>query len=426
MGISVLPASRRSRVGRREMVEETSDMTKPLRGRLFFANPGPTNIPDSILKAVSHHTVDFMDASFIALYERCAAGLKRVLKTKQHLFFYTASGHGAWEASLVNLLSPGDKILVLETGNFSESWGRMAEGFGVVVQTLPADWRLGVDMAALRSVLAADESHQIKAVCVVHNETSTGVSLPLDEVRAALDATGHPALFLADTISSLGSLDFRMDEWGVDAVVGGSQKGLMLPTGLSFTGVSEKAMAAHAHAKLPKVYMDWTRMLTRPHKRFIGTVPVSYFFGLEESLRLIEEETLDEVFARHARLAEAVRRCVRHWSGNNGPQMFCLDPSRASNSVTAVLMPEGFDADAVRKTAYSRFNVSLGGGLSKLGGKVFRIGHMGDLNEPMVLGTLAVVEMALKIHGVPHTAGGVDAAMAYLAQPDVSEVARAA
>ena len=255
---------------------------KVARGRLFFANPGPTNIPDSILHAVAHATVDFMDPEFIKLYEACAAGLKRVLKTRHHLFFYTASGHGAWEASLVNLLSPGETIMVLETGNFSESWGRMAEGFGVNVQTIPSDWRRGVDMAAVRAALAADTAHAIKAVCVVHNETSTGVTLPIEEVRAALDATGHPALLLADTISSLASIDFRMDEWGVDAVVGGSQKGLMLPTGLSFTGVSDKAMTAHKQSKLPKVYMDWTRMLARPHKSFIGTVPVSYFFGLQE------------------------------------------------------------------------------------------------------------------------------------------------
>jgi alanine-glyoxylate transaminase/serine-glyoxylate transaminase/serine-pyruvate transaminase len=400
-------------------------MTKPARGRLFFANPGPTNIPDSILKAQSHHTVDFMEASFLKLYEGCVEGVKRVLQTKQHLFFYTASGHGAWEASLVNLFSPGDHLLILESGNFSESWGKMAEGYGLVVKTVPADWRRGVDMAAVRAALSADSSHTLKAVCVVHNETSTGVALPIAQVRAILDELKHPALLLSDTISSLGSLDFRMDEWGVDCAVGGSQKGLMLPTGLSFTGVSEKAMAAHKLAKLPRVYMDWSRMLTRPHKSFIGTVPTSYFFGLQESIRLIDEEGLHEVFARHFRLAEATRRCVRHWSGNSGPSLYCLDSSRVSNSVTAVLMPEGFDAEAVRKTLYSRFNVSIGGGLSSLNGKVFRIGHLGDLNEPMILGTLAAIEMALKINGVPHTSGGVGAAMEYLAS-ESAEIARAA
>jgi alanine-glyoxylate transaminase/serine-glyoxylate transaminase/serine-pyruvate transaminase len=400
-------------------------VTKPARGRLFFANPGPTNIPDSILKAQAHHTVDFMDASFLKIYEDCVAGVKRVLQTKQNLFFYTASGHGAWEASIVNLFSPGDRLLVLESGNFSESWGKMAEGYGLAIQTVAADWRRGVDMAAVRAALAADTAHELRAVCVVHNETSTGVALPLPEVRAILDELRHPALLLSDTISSLGSLDFRMDEWGVDCAVGGSQKGLMLPTGLSFTGVSDKAMAAHKLSKLPKVYMDWSRMLTRPQKSFIGTVPVSYFFGLQESLRLIEEEGLSEVFARHARLAEAVRRCVRHWSGNSGPSLYCLDSARLSNSVTAVLMPDGYDADAMRKTLFTRFNVSIGGGLSRLSGKVFRIGHLGDLNEPMILGTLASIEMALHIHGVPHTAGGVGAAMAYLAG-DEQTIAKAA
>ena len=405
---------------------EPTKMTKPARGRLFFANPGPTNIPDSILKAVSHHTVDFMDASFMELYDGCVAGLKRVLQTRQHLFFYTASGHGAWEASLVNLLSPNDLILVIETGNFSESWARMAEGLGLRVQTVASDWRRGADLGAVRAALAADTGHEIKAICVVHNETSTGMFLPLDQVRAALDATGHPALFLADTISSLGCLDFRMDEWGVDCAVGGSQKGLMLPTGLSFTGVSDKAMAAHAQSKMPKFYMNWTLMLTRPHKSFIGTVPIAFFYGLQEALRLIEEEGLSELYARHARLGEAVRRCVRHWSGNNGPQLFCLDPARFSNSVTAVQMPEGFSADAIRSTAIGRFNVSLGGGLSRLNGTVFRIGHMGDLNEPMILGTLASVEMALKVNGVPHAAGGVDAAMEYLAGEQAQPAAKAA
>ncbi len=405
---------------------EPTNVTKPARGRLFFANPGPTTIPDSILKAVSHHTVDFMDASFMDLYTGCVAGLKRVLQTRQHLFFYTASGHGAWEASLVNLLSPNDLILVIETGNFSESWARMAEGLGLRVKTVAADWRRGADLATLRAALAEDTGHEIKAVCAVHNETSTGMFLPLDQVRAALDATKHPALFLADTISSLGCLDFRMDEWGVDCAVGGSQKGLMLPTGLSFTGVSDKAMAAHAKSTMPKFYMNWTMMLGRPHKSFIGTVPIAFFYGLQESLRLIEEEGLAELFARHARLGEAVRRCVRQWSGNNGPQLYCLDPSRLSNSVTAVQMPDGFSADALRATAMQRFNVSLGGGLSRLNGKVFRIGHMGDLNEPMVLGTLAAVEMALKINGVPHAAGGVAAAMEYLAGEQMQATAKAA
>lgn len=386
------------------------------RGRLFFANPGPTNIPDSILLATAHHTVDFNDEAFIALYEDCVAGVKRVLGTTQHLFMYTGSGHAAWEASLVNLLSAGDEILIIETGHFSQSWARMASDLGVTTRLLAADWRRGADMGALHAALADDKTHAIKAVCAVHNETATGMVLPLSEVRAAMDATKHPALLLADTISSLGSLPFGMDALGVDAAVGGSQKGLMLPTGMSFTGVSEKAMAVHKTSTLPKHYFNWTNMLARRQKSFVGTIPTSFFYGLKESLRLIEEEGLDNVTARHTRLARAVRAAVQRWSGNNGPQLFCTTPARMSDSVTAVLMPEGHDADAVRATALGRFNVSLGGGLGPLGGKVFRIGHLGDLNEPMILGTLASVEMALKLNGVPHGAGGVEAAMAALVE----------
>ena len=386
------------------------------RGRQFFANPGPTNIPDSILQAVAHVTIDFNDPAFLTVYDHCVAGLKRVLKTQQEVFLYTGSGHAAWEASMVNVFSPGDTLLVIETGYFSENWAKMAKDLQLEVRTVPADWRRGVDFAALSAALAADTAHGIKAVCAVHNETATGMMLPLVEVRAALDAVGHPALLLVDTISSLGSLDFRMDEWGIDVAVGGSQKGLMLPTGMSFTGVSAKAMAAHAGSRLPKSYFNWTNMLARRHRSFVGTVPTSLFYGLREALRLIEEEGLDEVFARHARLGEAVRRCVRHWSGNDGPSLFCLSPDRYSDSVTAVMMPEGHDADAVRRIALQSFNVSLGGGLGPLGGKVFRIGHLGDLNEPMILGTLASVEMALRLAGVPHAPGGVNAAVEYLAE----------
>jgi alanine-glyoxylate transaminase/serine-glyoxylate transaminase/serine-pyruvate transaminase len=385
------------------------------RGRHFFANPGPTNIPDSVQHAVAHHTVDFMGTGFLEVYDSCVAGLKRVLRTNQHLFMYTGSGHAAWEATLTNLLSPGDRILVIETGNFSEGWAKMASDLGIEVQTLAADWRRGVDYAALRAVLAEDVSHGVRAVCAVHNETSTGVTLDLPRIRALLDETKHPALFLVDTISSLGSIDYRHDEWGVDAAVGGSQKGLMLPVGFGFTAVSEKGFAAHARAKLPKHYFSWTTMLARRHKSFVGTVPIALFYGLQESLRLIEEEGLQNVLARHARLAEATRRCVRHWSGNDGPQLFCLSPERVSDSVTSILVPEGFDAEAVRRRALT-MNVALGAGLGRLGGKVFRIGHLGDLNEPMLLGTLAATEIALRLEGIPHAPGGVGSAMAYLAE----------
>ncbi len=384
-------------------------------GRQFFANPGPTNIPESVLRAMDRATIDFMDPEFVEVFDAGVAGLKRVLRTSGEVFLYTASGHGAWEATLVNLFSPGDTVLVLETGWFSEGWTEMAHKFGLQVQTVAADWRRGVDLQAVAAALRADAGHAIKAVLAVHNETATGMSMPLPELRGVIDEAAHPALLLVDTISSLGSLEFRMDEWGIDGVVGGSQKGLMLPTGFSFTAVSAKAIQAHASARLARHYFDWTVMLGRSFRSFVGTVPVSLFYGLRESLRLIELEGLDQVVARHHRLAEAARRAVRVWSGNNGPQLYCLNPARLSDSVTAVMMPEGFNGDAVRRTALDRFNVSTGGGLGRLGGQVFRIGHMGDLNEPMVLGTLGAVEMSLRINGVPHGKGGVDAAMEWLA-----------
>ncbi len=385
------------------------------RGRHFFAGPGPTNIPDSVLAATARATLDFMSPDFLDVYDGCIAGLKRLLHTGQEVFLYTGSGHAAWEATLVNLFSPGDRLLMIETGYFSEIWARMAEAHGLEVQLVAADWRRGVDYVAIADALRADRGHAIKAVCAVHNETATGLTLDLPALRRALDEAGHPALFLADTISSLGSIEFRMDEWGVDAVVGGSQKGLMLPVGFSFTAASAKAMQAHERARLKRFYWDWTIMMARRHRAFVGTVPIGLFYGLREALRLIEEEGLPNVLARHARLAEATRCCVRHWAGNgDGVQLFCLSPERVSNSVTTVLMPEGVDADAVRRRA-SGFNVGLGGGLGRLGGKVFRIGHLGDLNEPMLLGALAAAEMAMRLERVPHARGGVEAAMDHLA-----------
>ncbi len=384
-------------------------------GRQFFANPGPTNIPDSVLRAMDRATIDFNDPEFTAVFDQGVAGLKRVLRTQGEVFLYTASGHGAWEATLQNLLSRGDTVLVLESGWFSEGWAVMANKLGVQHQTVSADWRRGVDMTALEAALKQDTAHKIKAVLVVHNETATGLATPLQDVRAALDAAGHPALLLVDTISSLGSLEFCMDDWGIDGVVGGSQKGLMLPTGFSFTAVSAKAMEAHHAADLPRHYFDWSVMMTRPQRSFVGTIPTSLFYGLQESLRLIELEGLDQVIARHHRLAEAARRAVRAWSGNNGPQLFGLDPARLSDSVTAVLMPDGHNANVMRKVALDRYNVSLGGGLGKLDGQVFRIGHLGDLNEPMLLGTLGAIEMSLRVTDVPHGRGGVEAAMDWLA-----------
>ena len=385
-------------------------------GRHFFMNPGPTNIPDRILRAMDRGTLDFTGAEFKAISDECFAGLKRVFKTEQTILGYAASGHGAWEAALVNLFSPGDKVLIVESGYFSLNWGLRAEAFGLEVETLANDWRRAIDPAKLEARLRDDRAHQIKAVLAVHNETSTGVAHPVAAMRRAIDAARHPALFLVDTISSLASFDFRMDEWGVDVVVAGSQKGLMLPTGMAFTGVSAKALAACAEAKLPRVYWDWRRLLGQGAQQgyWNGTVPVHFFYGLQEALRLLEEEGLDNVFARHHRLAEATRRAVRVWRRNDGPEIFAVDPGAQSDTVTAVLVPDGYDADAMRQLCLDKFNVSLGGGLGPLKGRLFRIGHLGDLNEPMVLGAIAAVEMALDLAGVPHGQGGVMAAMEYL------------
>jgi alanine-glyoxylate transaminase/serine-glyoxylate transaminase/serine-pyruvate transaminase len=383
----------------------------------FFMNPGPTNIPDRILRAMDRATMDFTGAEFRAIADECFAGLQRVFKTTAPILGYAATGHGAWEAALVNLFSPGDKVLIVESGYFSLNWGLRAEAFGLEDDTLPNDWRRTADPAKLESRLREDKGHEIKAVLAVHNETSTGVAHPIAAMRKAIDAAGHPALFCVDTISSLGSFDFRMDEWGVDVTVVGSQKGLMLPTGMAFTGVSAKAMAATAVAKLPRVYWDWRRLLGQSPQQgyWNGTVPVHFFYGLREALALLEDEGLDNVFARHHRLAEAARRAVRTWRQNDGPEVFSIDPHGQSNSVTAVLLPDGHDADVLRQICLDKFNVSLGGGLGPLKGRLFRIGHLGDVNEAMVLGALASVEISLELAGVPHGRGGVQAAMEYLA-----------
>jgi alanine-glyoxylate transaminase/serine-glyoxylate transaminase/serine-pyruvate transaminase len=386
------------------------------RGRQFFNNPGPTNIPDRVLRAMDRPVLDFMSDEFVAIHHACHAGVKRVLKTDQSLYMYNASGHGAWEAALANLFAAGDTVIIVETGYFSESWTEMAVNLGIKVETIAADWRKGAEVAKLGERLAKDKAHEIKAVLCVHNETATGMVLPVADIRRAIDEAKHPALLLADTISSLGSIDYRMDAWGIDVTVGGSQKGLMLPTGMSFTGVSGKALEASRKNKAPRHYFHWELMNGRAPQKFMGTAPVHMFFGLHESLRMLEEEGLDAVFQRHTRLAEATRAAVRAWGANGkGPQLYCESSDRLSNSVTAVLMPEGVNADAMRKVAVDRYNLSLGGGLGPLMGKVFRIGHMGDLNEPMLLGALATTELAMKTAGVPFAPGGVDAAIDSLA-----------
>jgi alanine-glyoxylate transaminase/serine-glyoxylate transaminase/serine-pyruvate transaminase len=389
--------------------------TKP-RGRQFFNNPGPTNIPDSVLRAMDRPVMDFLAPEFLEIHHACHGGVKRILKTDQEIFFHASTGHGAWEAAVTNLFSPGDLVLVIETGYFSLGFKELAETLGLKVEVVGADWRKGLEFSRLSERLAADKSHEIKAVLAVHNETATGMVLPLAEVRRALDQSKHPALLLSDTISSLGSMDYKMDAWGIDVTIAGSQKGLMMPTGMAITGVSKKALEASRKAKLPKYYFNWELMAARKPQRFIGTVPVHFFFGLQQSIKLIEEETLEGVFARHARLAEATRAAVRAWGKDGkGPSLYGQTEDRLSNSVTTILMPEGHSSDTMRKIALERFNLSLGGGLGPLTGKVFRIGHLGDLNEPMLLGCLATTELAMKTAGVPFNAGGVDAAIESLA-----------
>lgn len=394
----------------------TAQVNAKPRGRQFFNNPGPTNIPDRVLRAMDRPVMDFLAPEFLEIQRACTGGVKRIFRTDQELFFHASTGHGAWEAAVANLFSPGELVLVIETGYFSLGFKELAETIGLKVEMLPADWRKGVDVARLAERLAADKNHEIKAVLAVHNETATGLFLPMAEVRRAIDQAKHPALLLADTISSLGSMEYKMDAWGVDVTIAGSQKGLMLPTGLAMTGVSNKALEASRKAKLPKYYFNWELMASRKPQRFNGTVPVHFFFGLQESIKMIEEETLEGVFARHARLAEATRVCVRAWGADGkGPSLFGQTEDRLSNSVTTVMMPEGHTSDAMRKTALERFNLSLGGGLGPLMGKVFRIGHLGDLNEPMLLGCLATTELAMKTVGVPFAPGGVDAAIKSLA-----------
>jgi alanine-glyoxylate transaminase / serine-glyoxylate transaminase / serine-pyruvate transaminase len=383
-------------------------------GRHFLQIPGPTNVPDRVLRAIDFPTIDHRGPDFAAIGKDVLAGMKRVLKTTQgEVVIYPASGTGAWEAALVNTLSPGDRVLMVETGHFATLWQKMATKLGVEVEFLPGDWRHGADPEAIEKKLRADGEKKIKAVCVVHNETSTGVTSRLAEVRKAIDAAKHPALFMVDTISSLASIDYRQDEWGIDVTVAGSQKGLMLPPGLSFNGISQKALAAAKSAKLPRAYWGWDEMIANGKTGYFPYTPATnLLYGLREALKmLLDEEGLDAVFARHLRHAEATRRAVRAW----GLEIFALDPREYSPSLTGVLMPAGHDADRVRKVILDAFDLSLGTGLTKLGGKMFRIGHLGDFNDLMLMGTLAGVEMGLGLAGVPVKKEGVQAAMEYLA-----------
>jgi len=383
-------------------------------GRHFLQIPGPTNVPDRVLRAIDFPTMDHRSPDFAALGKEVLAGMKRVFRTTGDVVIYPASGTGAWEAALVNTLSPGDKVLMYETGHFATLWQKMARRLGLEPEFIAGDWRSGADPQALEARLGEDRERRIKAVCVVHNETATGVVSRIAEIRRAIDAVQHPALFLVDTISSLGSIDYRHDEWGVDVTVGGSQKGLMLPPGLSFNAVSQRALAAAKSAKLPRSYWDWGEMVASNKDGYFPYTPATnLLYGLREALRmLLEEEGLEHVFARHQRHAEATRRAVRAW----GLEVLARNPAEYSGSLTAVLMPAGHDADRVRKLILENFDMSLGTGLGKLAGKVFRIGHLGDFNDLMLLGTLAGCEIGLELARVPIKREGVKAAMDYLAE----------
>lgn len=381
-------------------------------GRHFLQIPGPTNVPDRVLRAMDMPTIDHRGPEFADLTFEVLAGLKKVFKTDGDVVIYPASGTGAWEAALANTLSPGDRVLMFETGHFATLWRGIATDLGLEVDFVAGDWRHGVDPAEVEARLAADRDHAIKSVMVVHNETSTGCASRIGEIRAAIDATGHPALFMVDVISSLGSIDYHHDEWCVDVTVAGSQKGLMLPPGLSFNAISAKALAASESSTLPAAFWRWQPMIDNNRSGYFPYTPATnLLYALREALRMLDEEGLEQVFARHRRHGEATRRAVRAW----GLEILCQNPAEYSDSLTAILVPDGHDADALRKLILERFDMSLGTGLGKVAGKVFRIGHLGDFNDLMLAGTLAGVEMGLMASGIPFERGGVDAALEYLA-----------
>jgi alanine-glyoxylate transaminase/serine-glyoxylate transaminase/serine-pyruvate transaminase len=386
-------------------------------GRHFLQIPGPTNVPDRILRAIDRPTIDHRGPEFGVLGKKVLEGMKAIFQTKSPVIIYPASGTGAWEAALVNTLSPGDTVLMYESGQFATLWKNMAVKVGLKPEFIEGDWRRAADPAAIEARLKEDMSqsggHTIKAVCVVHNETSTGCTARIPEIRRAIDRAGHPALLLVDTISSLGSIDYRHDEWGVDVTVGGSQKGLMLPPGISFNAISDKALAAAKSSKSLKSFWGWEEMLASNKTGYFPYTPnTNLLYGLHEAIDMLMEEGLSNVFARHNRHAEATRRAVRAW----GMEVFCQIPEEYSGALTTILMPEGHNADALRKVILEKFDMSLGQGLGKISGKVFRIGHLGDFNDLTLMGTLSGVEMGFEVAGVPHQKGGAQAAIDYLAQ----------
>ena len=389
-----------------------SNQPRRRAGRHFLQIPGPTPVPDRILRAMDMPVIDHRGPDFQKLGHRVLDGIKTIFKTAGPVIIYPASGTGAWEAALANALSPGDKVLMYETGHFATLWKNMAVKLGLEPEFIASDWRSGADAAAIEARLREDKAHAIKAVCVVHNETSTGATSRIDEIRAAIDAARHPALLMVDTISSLGSVDYRHDDWGVDITVGGSQKGLMLPPGLSFNAISDKALAASKAAQGRKLFWSWEEMIANNKNGFFPYTPATnLLYGLAEAIDMLHEEGLDNVFARHERHGEATRRAVGAW----GLENLCRDARYHSPVLTAVMMPQGHDADRFRKITLEAFDLSLGTGLTKVAGKVFRIGHLGDTNDLTIIGALAGVEMGLGLAGVPHAPGGAAAAMAYLA-----------
>lgn len=377
-------------------------------GRHFLQIPGPSSVPDRILNAISQQVIDHRGPDFAKVGSKALEGLKTIFKTESNVFIYPASGTGAWEAALVNVLSPGDKVLMYETGHFATLWKSMAERLGVNAEFIQGNWRGGADPDQIEALLNEDKAQEIKAVCVVHNETSTGSVSPIAAVRKSIDAAGHPALLMVDTISGLASIDYRHDEWGVDVTVSGSQKGLMLPPGISFNAASEKALAANKTARLQKSYWDWADMIG-PNKTgyFPYTPATNLLYGLNEAIEMLHEEGLDNVFARHARHGAATRSAVRAW----GLEVLCNQQGQESGVLTAVKLPDGHSADGFRAKTLAEYDISLGNGLSKVADKVFRIGHLGDFNDLMLMATLSGVEMGLGAAGVPHTSGGVQAAL---------------
>jgi alanine-glyoxylate transaminase / serine-glyoxylate transaminase / serine-pyruvate transaminase len=377
-------------------------------GRHFLQIPGPTNVPDRVLRAMDQPVIDHRGPEFAELGLAVLSGLRDIFQTRGHVIVYPSSGTGACEAALVNTLSPGDGVIIFETGQFSNVWRQIAERLGLDVDYVPGSWRRGASAADLEARLSADTRHAVKAVVCVHNETSTGVTSRIPELRRVLNRLRHPPLLIVDAISSLGSIDFRVDEWEVDVAVCGSQKGLMVPPGLGFNAISQKALAANKAAKLPRSYWDWQDMLKQNETGFFPYTPATnLLFGLREALKMLHEEGLPNVFGRHARHGEATRAAVRAW----GLEIVCEEPLEYSNSMTAVFTPEGHDADRLRKIILENFDMSLGAGLGKLAGKAFRIGHLGSFNDLMLAGTLSGVEMGLRLAGVPHQEGGVMAAL---------------